>query len=171
VYLTPAQLAEIPGALELAQVASDDHGAVVDAELMELTLRGEDRSAYAADAIAAADAALVRIEAAIDQVALLIDGYLRLRYTLPLDPVPEILAGWARAIVRYRLHKDLHLEGDERRNPIVRDYRDALKFLAEVRDGRFSLGVSDPEIKPDRLDARFESDTKVFGRTELGKFR
>ena len=44
-YVTLPQLAEIPGALELAQVATDQHAAaVVDATLMELTLRAGDRS-------------------------------------------------------------------------------------------------------------------------------
>lgn len=38
-YVTLLQLAEMPGALELAQVASDKHQRPVAAELMELTLR------------------------------------------------------------------------------------------------------------------------------------
>lgn len=168
-YLSLVQLAEIPGALELAQVASDEHGAIVDAALMEATLRGEDRSAWSAGEIAAADDAAARIEDAIADAERTVDGYLRLRYTLPLDPVPAILTTWTRSITRYRLHKNL--EADARTNPIVRDYRDAIKFLEQVRDGSFSLGADDPAIKPDQMDARFESDTKVFGRNELGSFR
>ena len=51
-YVTLLQLAEMPGALELAQVASDKHQRPVAAELMELTLRAGDRGGYPAAAIA-----------------------------------------------------------------------------------------------------------------------
>ncbi len=168
-YVSLIQLAEVPGALELAQVASDEHQAIVDAELMDLTLRAGNRSAYSVDAIAAADAAKARIEQVVSETDQQVDGYLRFRHALPLSPVPGLLAVWARSIVRYRLHKNL--DGDDRSHPIVRDYRDALRFLAEVRDGRFSLGISDTTVVPDGLDARFESPPKVFGRDELKGFR
>lgn len=168
-YVSLIQLAEVPGALELAQVASDEHQAIVDAELMDLTLRGGDRSAYDAGQIAAADVAKARIEQVVSETDQQIDGYLRFRHALPLVTVPPLLAVWARSIVRYRLHKNL--QGDDRSNPVVRDYRDALRFLAEVRDGKFSLGLADPTVVADGLDARFESPSKVFGRDQLSKFR
>ena len=168
-YLSLIQLAEVPGALELAQVASDEHQAIVDPELMDLTLRAGDRSAYTVEQIAAADEARARIEQVMSETDQQIDGFLRFRHPLPLTAVPPLLAVWARSIVRYRLHKNL--QGDDRSNPIVRDYRDALRFLADVRDGRFSLGLADATVKPDGLDARFESPPKVFSREQLSKFR
>lgn len=63
-------------------------------------------------------------------------------YPLPLPHVPLILKGWARAIVRYRLHA--HRISDEKSDPIVRDYRDALNLLGLVAVGKFSLGLGDP---------------------------
>lgn len=165
-YLTLLQLAESPGALELAQVASSSHAAVVDAELMDRTLRGEDRSSYTADAIAAADEAKARILELVDDATGVIDGYLARRYTLPLATAPKILATWARAIVRYRLNKDR--VADERTDPVARDYRDAIKFLQQVADGKFSLGIADPEQGPaGDGEVRFESGAKVFGRRAL----
>jgi phage gp36-like protein len=152
--------------LELAQVASSNHAAVVDAELMDRTLRGEDRSSYPADAIAAADEAKARILELVDDATGVIDGYLAKRYTLPLATTPRILATWARAIVRYRLNKDR--QTDERSDPVVRDYRDAIKFLQQVAEGKFSLGVADPEQGPaSDGEVRFESGAKVFGRRAL----
>ncbi len=168
-YVSLIQLAEAPGALELAQIASDEHQPIVDAELMELTLRAGNRSAYSAEQIAAADAAKARIEQISSETDQQIDGYLRFRYTLPLSPMSPLLAVWARSIVRYRLHKNLG--GDDRSNPVVRDYRDALKFLAEVRDGRFSLGANDTTVAPEGMDARFESSDRVFSRAQLTGFR
>ncbi len=164
-YVTPLQLAQAPGALELAQVASTGYETVVDAELMELTLRGGDRSAYAADAIAAADVALARINELIDEAGSLIDGYIGKRYALPLNlvTIPTILTTWARAIVRYKLHANR--DGDERTDPVVRDYKDALRFLQQVASGQFSLGIDDPEDAPSTPgDVQFDNGAKVFGR-------
>lgn len=165
-YVTLLQLAESPGALELAQVASASHEAVVDAELMDRTLRNGDRSTYTAAAIAAADEAKARINELIDEAGGVIDGYLARRYTLPLPALPKILVTWARAIVRYKLNKDR--QTDERSDPVVRDYRDALKFLQQAAEGKFSLGIEDPEQgATSDGEVRFQSGAKVFGRKVL----
>lgn len=162
-YVTLLQLAEVPGALELAQVASTSHEAVVAAELMDATLRGTDRSAWSAPEIAAADEAKARILEVITETAGLIDGFIGARYALPLAQVPVILVGWARAIVRYKVQA--WRVGDEKTDPVVRDYRDAMKLLQLVADGKFSLGVEDPEQSPAALgDMRIETGDKVFGR-------
>lgn len=165
-YVSLLQLAESPGALELAQVASTSHEAVVDAELMERTLRGEDRSGYSAAEIAAADEARARIEALVAEADGLVDGYLARRYPLPLPTTPKLLATYARAIVRYLLHKDLIT--DERTDPKARDYRDALRFLQLIAEGKFSLGLEDPTTSPSsEADVRIEAGAKVFGRRVL----
>lgn len=165
-YVTLLQLAESPGALELAQVASTGHEAVVDAELLDVSLRGGDRSAWSLPEVAAADEALERINAAIVETDGLIEGYIGGRYTVPLASVPVILAGWARAIVRYKLHP--WREGEERTDPIIRDYRDAIKFLSLIAEGKFSLGASDPaQIPTAPADVRFSPGAKVFGREYL----
>lgn len=162
-YVSLAQLAKIPGSLELAQVASDAHETVVDAELMELTLTGGDRSAYTAPQIADADAAKATIEQASGEADSVIDGYLGKRYTLPLATVPTILATWARSITRYRLHANRI--SDDRTDPIARDYRDAVRFLEQVAAGKFSLGLNDPAQAPSSAgDVRFSAGTKSFGR-------
>lgn len=165
-YTTLAQLAEIPGALELAQAASDAFGAVVDAQLMESTLLDGDRSAYTAEQIAAADSARARIEQAVSEADAVIDGYLGRRYALPLATMPAILATWARSIARHRLHASRVI--DERTDPIARDYRDAIRFLEQVAAGRFSLGIGDPERSPASAgDVRIDAGRKVFGRAVL----
>lgn len=170
-YVTPAQLSERPGARELAQVASDAHKRVVDFELMELTLLGGDRTAYSDDDIADADRALARINDAINDADGLIDGYLVKRgYVVPLNPIPRLLVSWSRDIARYLLHKDrLSAESTD---PIVRNYRDAMKMLEQVAQGKLSLGADDPVAEdPASIDVRFCYDTKVFGRDELNRFR
>jgi phage gp36-like protein len=171
-YVTPSQLADIPGALEISQVASTERnlGALVDAALMEATLRGEDRAAWSGEEIAAADEALARVLAAIDEADAVIDGYLRRRggYTLPLDPAPPIVTRWARSIVRYLLHKSL--QSNEFKDPIVRDYEDALKFLLLVAQGKFSLGAGDLVAPSGSGKPRFHAPERIFDDRALEDF-
>jgi phage gp36-like protein len=141
-YISHAQLAERPGARELAEVATATHEHIVAAELMEATLQGDDRSAWSADEIAVADDALQRIDDAVSDAQATIDGFLGKRGYLPLNPVPGIVTAWTRAIARYFLHKD-RIRTDEKSDPIVRDYRDAMKLLQLTAEGKFSLGADD----------------------------
>lgn len=175
-YITPAELAERPGARELAQVASNSHAFVDDDALMDATLRGLDRTAWSPAQVAAADAALARIVDAVAEADALIDGYLlqggyRLPMVLPLTSAAKsVLTAWSRAITRYLLNKDRVT--DEAKDPVVRDYRDALKRLAEVAKGQLSLGLLDPAAsETSATDVRFEAPQQVFGRSQLHHFR
>ena len=167
-YVELVQLAERPGALELAQVASTEHQAIVAADLMEATLRGGDRAAWSTEALAEADAALARIVDAVNQADGLIDGYLRQRrYALPLFPVPRLVAEWSRAIARYYLHRNSIT--DERSDPIARDYRDALRQLQQVVDGKLSLGPEDPQA-PKTEGVQISAAERVWDRNTLRDF-
>lgn len=168
-YVTPAQLAEKPGAQELAQIASTTHQALVDPALMEATLRATDRSAFSADEIALADQALARILEICVEVDETINAHIMRRVALPVLPVPSVLTRIARAFVRYELHKDLI--GSEKDQPIIRDYKDKLRLLESIRDGKVTLGADDPVAASEtRLgDVRFDSSPPVFRRDERGR--
>lgn len=146
-YCTPTQLADAKLARELAQVATPERMRIPADAAMDAALRGGDLSAFPAEDQASAAAALDVVETALGDADQVIDGYLRLRkpapYTVPLNPVPGIVSVWSRWIARYLLHKD-RVNTEEKSDPIVRDYRDAIRFLEQVRDGKFSLGVDDP---------------------------
>ena len=169
-YVTHVELAERPGARELAQVASTEHQPIVDYALMDATLRGADRAAWTVGELAEADTALARIDDAIREADSMIDGFLAQRgYPLPLTPVPGVVSSWSRAITRYLLHKGrISLESND---PIVRDYRDALKLLQLTADGKFSLGAEDPVANAGGTDVRFAGAPTVFGRDQLRRFR
>lgn len=146
-YITTAQLADRPGATELAQVASPERSAIVDATLMDAVLRGTDTSAYLPADVAVANEALATINDAIDAADGLIEGFLAKRgYALPLSPVPPVVVVWARALTRYTLHKDRIT--DPKTDPIGRDYQDALKLLQLTANGQFSLGITDTTVVP-----------------------
>ncbi|HAT1683660.1 TPA: DUF1320 domain-containing protein [Klebsiella oxytoca] len=141
-YLTLTDLLDQPGAVELAQVTTPAGGPAVDPALLAALMRGEDISAAPDEAQAGVKAACARQESVMAEAQGLIDGYLRQRgYALPLKAIPPILKGWARAIVRYKLHA--HRLSDEKTDPVVRDYRDALLLLGQVATGKFSLGLGD----------------------------
>jgi len=146
-YCTPINLADARLSRELAQVATPERSPIVADDLMEAVLRGVDVGGFDPADVAVATQALVHIEEALRNADGVIDGYLRMRkprpYTVPLDPVPEIVSVWARWIARYLLHKD-RVDTREETDPIVRDYRQAIKFLEATREGRFSLGAEDP---------------------------
>lgn len=168
-YVTPAQLADRPGATEIAQVATPERDTIVAADLMDATLRLADRSAWAPADTEIADAALAKVQAAIDDADSVIDGYLAKRYALPLPTVPGVLVVYGRAIARYNLHKNR--QSLETNDPIVRDYRDAIKFLTAVASGALSLGAEDPALATAPTDVQFQSDPTVFGRHETRSFR
>jgi len=168
-YITHPELAESPGALELAQVASDEHVPPVSAELLDALLRAQDVSAWGPEDVAAATRVIGRIDAAVREAGALIDGYLAKRgYQLPLAPVPGLVTAWCRASTRYLLHKNRRTLPDG--DPVLRGWRDALRLLDLTAAGKFSLGAEDA-VANDRLDARFCAEPRTFARSQLKGFR
>lgn len=159
-YISHAELAVRPGAREIAEVATPAHQRTVDFQLMDATLLGADRSAWDADDIAIADEALARVDQAVVDAESLINGFLAKRGYVPLETVPGIVANWTRVIARYYLHKDR--VGTDDKDPVLRDYRDALKLLQLTADGKFSLGFDDP-VRATGADApSFTKGKSVF---------
>ena len=81
------------------------------------------------------DAAVVT--RAIADAGVEIDGYLAGRYALPLPLVPSLLNGVCCDIARYRLCGADVQETDAIRNR----YKDAVKMLEAMRDGKLTLGL------------------------------
>jgi phage gp36-like protein len=168
-YITHAELAENPGALELCEVASDEHAQPVPAPLLDALLRGQDVADWAAADVAAAQRALARIDAAVADAGAVIDGYLAKRgYALPLQPVHRLVTTWARDIARHTLHKNRL--ADDGKDPIQRAWRDALRLLQQVADGRFALSGADT-VAVHKTQAMFDSAPLVFGRKQLRSWR
>lgn len=168
-YVTLAELADRPGASELSQVATPLRYPAVDPELLDALLRGEPVSSWPAEQVQVGMEALDVIVSATNEAQATIDGYLRRRgYSLPLATRFGIVSSWARSITRYLLHKDrLTTESND---PIVRDYRDALRFLQLVADGKFSLGQDDPVAPVGGGGPEFCTAPRVFSRDALKDF-
>ncbi len=103
------------------------------------------------------------IEGAITDASALIESYISARYTLPLSVVPVALARQCCVIAWYFLNETRATEQTGQR------YRDAIKWLGEVRDGKIPLGVDEAGTAPVSEDlAQVASDPAVFSRKQRG---
>lgn len=76
------------------------------------------------------------LDNAIAAVCAEIDSYISPRYPTPLNPVPKILSFMACDMVRYYLTGAAATETD----PIAMRYKNAIKFLVNVGEGKVTLG-------------------------------
>ena len=101
------------------------------------------------------------IEDGVRQAEELVDGYLRGRYNLPLDPVPTVL----RDAVVYLARHWLYQRRPEGALPdAVKDSRkDTIKLLESIRDGVVTLGMPSGQAAPEPGEIRVRSRTQQFG--------
>ena len=101
-----------------------------------------------------------------------VDGYLAVRYPLPLPNVPNNLKRLVCDIARYKLHFEAAPEAVELR------YKMAIDFLKGVRDGKNSLAILDtsnqisddqPKNKPSTMPIGTSYTGGVFGDDTLNK--
>ena len=73
------------------------------------------------------------LQGRIDDAAAEIDGYLCIRYAVPVSPVPDRIRDLACDILRYKLYGDAPTEHVRKR------YEDALRYLRDVSAGNAAL--------------------------------
>lgn len=108
--------------------------------------------------VAAPDAAIVA--RALDDASAEIDGYLAVRYALPLPTVPTVLLRLCADIARYRLWDDRASEEVRRR------YEDARRVLERIASGDVSLGLPAATSAPLALAEANTGNPRLFTRTE-----
>jgi len=80
---------------------------------------------------------------AISRADEMIDGYLRNRYEVPVDPVPGVLNTIAIDLVVYFLYGHRpHIETPAR---VEKSYNDARSDLQKIQNGNLLLGIEDVE--------------------------
>lgn len=101
------------------------------------------------------------IEDGVRQAEELVDGYLRGRYDLPLDPIPTVL----RDAVVYLARHWLYQRRPEGAIPdAVKDSRkDTIKLLESIRDGVVTLGMPSGQAAPEPGEIRVRSRAQQFG--------
>jgi len=107
------------------------------------------------------------VAAAIDKADALIDAYLAARYSVPVDPVPAVLAGLCVDIAVFNLAARRNRESDS----VRRRYEDAVKFLKDVAAGKAVIaGVTPASGSGSRDHAKIEGDTRIFTRDKMKGF-
>lgn len=108
------------------------------------------------------------IEDGARQAEELVDGYLRGRYNLPLDPVPTVL----RDAVVYLARHWLYQRRPEGALPdAVKDSRkDTIKLLESIRDGVVTLGMPTGHAAPEPGEIRVRSRRQQFGDDLWGRY-
>ena len=103
-------------------------------QLLQLFGEEEVFAAFAVDNKNDLDASAVL--SLIDNASALIDAHIGTRYAVPLQqPVPALVERIAAAIVRYDYH------AADTRERVEGAYREALRFLRDLRDGKIVLQV------------------------------
>jgi phage gp36-like protein len=112
------------------------------------------------------------LETALQDACEEVDGYLAVRYPLPLPNVPNNLKRIVCEIARYKLYFEEAPEATEVR------YRMAIDFLKGVRDGKNSLAILDsndqisddqPKNRPSTAPIGTSYTGGVFGDATLDK--
>lgn len=101
--------------------------------LVDLTDRGEVPTGVVDVAV---------VEGAIADAAAVIDGFVSVKYALPMAQVPPVISDMAKAIAIYKLHP---FQPDEK---IATDYKDAIAMLRAISEGKARLPLPTGEVKP-----------------------
>jgi phage gp36-like protein len=134
-YATASELLTRFDAAEIAQRVDRGVPRLVTAELMIAVAAGASLAAYTPEGVARGQAALVVVQRALQDADDTINGYISARYTLPLAPVPAVLARVACELTRFYLY-------DDQVTDTVKDRHAAnIKWLGEVSRGTVSLGA------------------------------
>ena len=101
------------------------------------------------------------IEDGVRQAEELVDGYLRGRYVLPLDPVPTVLRDAVVYLTRYWLYQRRPEGGLP---DVVKDGRkDTLRLLETIRDGVVTLGMPSGQAAPEPGEIKVRARRQQFG--------
>lgn len=109
------------------------------------------------------------ITAAIADAEALIHSYCSPRYEVPFDTAPDVVKRLIRAVTKQALYE----RRDHVPEAVQAAYKEALKQLRDIADGRLSLGLDTaPDAGSQAEGARFDktSEDRVFTSTTLEGF-
>lgn len=109
------------------------------------------------------------VTAAIEDAEGEIDGYLAKRYSVPLTPVPKVIAKFAKDIAVYNLYSRIGIDENEKEKNYLNRYKSAIDFLKLVTEGKVSLGVgsTDNGAVASATGFAMRSSCRAFSRDSL----
>lgn len=164
-YITALDLLIRFDAELIAQRVDESLPRRVSREMLLALASGADVSGWGQGDVEAANAALVKLQRAIDDACSVIDGYLAARYKVPLVPAPASVARYASDVARYYLYDAAATETIQKRHD------DAIAFFRAVAAGKASLGTDAETAAPVASgggSVQLVSSAGVFGRGARG---
>jgi len=101
---------------------------------------------------------------ALEDAAGVIDGYIRVRYSLPIEQPPALLVDIACDLARYRLYADRATDEVRRRNDA------AMSMLRDLGAGRAKLDIAGVEASAAPSQVLIDLPPRNFTRDTMGRF-
>lgn len=134
-YATTTDLLTRFDAAEISQRVDRGLPRLVTAQLLKDVAAAASLDAYTDAEVARAQGCILVVQRALQDADDTINGYISARYTLPLAPVPAVLARVACELARFYLY-------DDQVTDLIKDRQAAnIKWLGEVSRGTVSLGA------------------------------
>jgi len=108
-----------------------------------------------------------RLSRALSDASEEIDSYLGSRMELPISPVPPVLRKYA---VDMAVHNLYARRPDMARKTVRERYRDAVRFLERVAEGKISLGAKDPSGTPASDAPAYVATERVMTDERMSRF-
>ncbi|MFA5161155.1 MAG: DUF1320 domain-containing protein [Elusimicrobiales bacterium] len=110
-----------------------------------------------------------RAAAAIADAQELIDGYLRGRMTLPLNPVPGLIKNIAVTLAAYSLFQR-RLNVMPAPEQMKNDYDGAIRTLEKIQSGKITINDADAARGPGSYKVNKTRRDRMFGKQRLEEF-
>ena len=165
-YATTTDLLTRFDAAEIAQRVDRGVPRLVTAQLLTDVAAAASLDAYTAAEVTRAQASIQVVQRALQDADDTINGYVSARYTLPMAPVPAVLARVACELARFYLY-------DDQVTDLIKDRQAAnIKWLGEVSKGTVSLGADAVSgVQPvSNAGAELVTDTPVWKRSSSQGF-
>ena len=162
-YATLSDLQARASSRSLAQAAAPDD-CDVDASLLGASIAGGARSTYTQAQRDAGDAAVARLQQALDDAIAEINGWIAPRYPGVADTPPAVLTAYCVDIALYRLYQP----GDPEDPRLIR-YKTAIAWCKEVARGLIDLSAPAPD-PDDSAGVQVSAPPRVFGGSNLDRF-
>ena len=98
-----------------------------------------------------------------------VDGYLRSRYLLPLQQVPTLVRHICLQLARYWLYSR-RPDGKGFPDNVKETYKQAIKDLEAIQNGKLHLGVARLQQPSDLLNGVGEFKTRANSKIDLGGY-
>lgn len=111
-----------------------------------------------------------KVDEAIAYAGQLIDGYLRGRYSLPLNPVPELIKHLSVDLAVFHLYsRRFELEMPE---SMMAKYKNAIKLLEQIQKGLVTLGIEteDKGHSAGTYKGNKTAEDRIFSKSRLNQF-